>query len=120
MHEPGDRSWTATVERYAFEFMQHSKSPPLRCPIARKYKDFSYRELIEKIHVLRTEKGYPLIPEDVLVRGATHKHPVLIPVLECEGPGTRRWWEYDEKMSIYREDLRLNGYDYRLRNCKFT
>ena len=107
VHEPGDRSWTAVVERYAFEFMQHSKSPPLRCPIARKYKDSSYRELIEKINVLRTVKGCPLIPEDVLVRGATHKHPVLIPVLECDGPGTRRWWEYDEKMSIYREDLRL-------------
>ena len=75
--------------------------------IARQTKDSSYRELIEKINVLRTEKGYPLIPEDILVRGTTHKHPVLIPVLECEGPGTRRWWEYDEKMSIYREGLRL-------------
>ena len=57
--------------------------------------------------MLRTEKGYPLIPEDVLVRDAHEQHPVLIPVLECDGPGTRRWWEYDERMSIYREDLRL-------------
>ena len=107
VHEPGDFSWTAIVERYDFDFMQHSKSPPLRCPIARQTKDSSYEEIIKKINVLRTEKGFPLIPEDVLVRGATNKHPVLIPVLECDGPGTRRWWEYDEKMSIYREDLRL-------------
>ena len=107
VHEPGDLSWTAIVERYAFEFMQHSKSPPLRCPIARQTKDYSYEEIIKKINVLRTEKGFPLIPEDVLVRGATNKHPVLIPVLECDGPGTRRWWEYDEKMSIYREYLKL-------------
>ena len=107
VHEPGDFSLTAIVERYAFELMQHSKSPPLRCPIARQTKDSSYEEIIKKINVLRTEKGFPLIPEDVLVRGATNKHPVLIPVLECDGPGTRRWWEYDEKMSIYREDLRL-------------
>ena len=107
VHEPDDLSWTAIVERYAFEFMQHSKSPPLRCPIARQTKDSSYKDIIKKINVLRTEKGFPLIPEDVLVRGATNKHPVLIPVLECDGPGTRRWWEYDEKMSIYREDLRL-------------
>ena len=57
VHEPGDPSWTATVEHYAFEFMQHSKSPPLRCPIARKYKDSSYRELIEKDKCTSHRKG---------------------------------------------------------------
>ena len=68
VHEPGDQSWAAVVERYAFEVMQHSKTIPRTCPIARHYKEYSYRDLINKINVLRTEKGYPLIPEDVLAR----------------------------------------------------
>ena len=114
MHEPGYTNWTAVVERYTFEFMQHSKTPPLRCPIARQTKDYSYRDLIKTINVLRTEKGYPLIPEDVLARDATDKHPVLIPVLECDGPGTRRWWEYNERMSNYKEELRLMNMEVRI------
>ena len=114
VHEPGDQSWAAVVERYAFEFMQHSKTPPRRCPIARQTKDYSYRDLIKKINVLRTEKGYPLIPEDVLARDAHEQHPVLIPVLECDSPGTRRWWEYDERMSNYKEELRLMNMEVRI------
>ena len=32
VHEPGDTNWTAVVERYAFEFMQHSKTPSPKVP----------------------------------------------------------------------------------------